>query len=255
MGKYVFLSPHFDDAAYSCGGTIVQLVQQGEDVTVVTVMGGSLPDPVPQSPLIAMLHARWAVGSDPIAIRQQEDHVAIAALGATLIQLPVPDCIYRTVNGVILYPDEVSLWGAIHLQDNINHWLSDTTIVTEFMQNADVLYAPLGVGQHVDHRLTRLWALELAKQFSSVSLQFYTDYPYMKDTKQISIALTQLSVAVQPRWVHLSHDELDAKIAAMGKYTSQISSFWQDTDALRHDVETTFRVKNNLWGERYWIRA
>ena len=40
---HLFLSPHYDDAVYSCGGTLASLTTAGENVTVLTVCAGSPP--------------------------------------------------------------------------------------------------------------------------------------------------------------------------------------------------------------------
>ncbi|MGH2521295.1 MAG: PIG-L deacetylase family protein, partial [Anaerolineales bacterium] len=53
---HLYLSPHFDDAALSCGGTIHQQTRQGERAVVVTVCAGDSP-PGPLSAFAQTLHA------------------------------------------------------------------------------------------------------------------------------------------------------------------------------------------------------
>lgn len=254
MEHHIFLSPHFDDAIFSCGGTIAQLVRSGQRVTIVTVMGGDLPPVVPDTPIVRELHARWQAGPNPIPTRQQEDYQAAAALGAEIIQLGVPDCVYRIANGQALYPNEASLWGDVHPQDRIETY-ADLTSVEELIAHAHHLYAPLGVGHHVDHQLVRRWAVALAARHPALTLQFYTDFPYMKDSGKITAALAEVETTVQPRWVFLNADDLALKLDAMACYATQISTFWQNTDHMRQDVELSFRVQKDLWGERFWARV
>jgi LmbE family N-acetylglucosaminyl deacetylase len=249
---HVFLSPHFDDAIFSCGGTIHKLIANNQEVIIVTVMGGDAITQ-PLSPLVSELHARWQAGTNPIAIRKEEDQRASHSLGARLIQLSVPDCIYRIVNGKHLYPSEDSLWGEIHPQDTLTRWLPHHPLTAEFMAKVQTLYAPLGVGQHVDHRLVRDWALELHQVYPQTALQLYTDFPYMKDSSKINHALKNVTVVVQPHWVYLNDQDIYAKVGAIAHYESQISTFWSDTDDMRRDVEMSFRVQAELWGERYWV--
>lgn len=253
MRQHIFLSPHFDDAIFSCGGTIAQLARAGS-ASIVTVMGGQPPLPMPDTPLIRDLHQRWQTGDDPIGARQQEDQAAAARLGASLLQLPVPDCIYRTADGQPLYPENKSLWGGIDPRDRLEDWLTDTQPFETLLANADYLYAPLGVGNHVDHQIVRQWGLRLAAAHPHLNFQFYTDFPYMKDSGKISAALTHVNLTLQPRWIYLSSDDIHEKIMAMSCYDSQISTFWENHEAMQHDVQTSFRVQHDLWGERYWAR-
>lgn len=254
MDHHVFLSPHFDDAIFSCGGTIAQLVRSGQRVTIITVMGGDLPATIPDTPIVRELHERWQAGTNPIPTRQREDAAAAAMLGAEIIQLGVPDCVYRMADGQPLYPTEASLWGRIHPADRLETY-ADLSAAATLIASAHCLYAPLGVGHHVDHQLVRRWAVELAISSPTITLQFYTDFPYMKDSSKITMALADVETTVQPRWVFLTQEDLKLKLEAMACYATQISTFWQNTDHMRQDVELSFRVQNDLWGERFWARV
>lgn len=255
MNRHLFLSPHFDDAIFSCGGTIAQLQRDGQAVTIITVMGGGLPVPLPDTPLIQELHARWKAGDDPIMRRQAEDQAAVAHLGATLLSLPIPDCIYRTAEGQALYPDALSLWGDIHPQDKLEQWLGEAESLHEVLMSAQFIYAPLGVGNHVDHQIVQRWGLHLVTVYPHLTLQFYTDFPYMKDSSKISAALLRVETTMQPRWIYLSHEDIQRKVEAMACYASQISTFWTDHKDMKRDVELSFRVQPDLWGERYWAQT
>lgn len=255
MSRHVFLSPHFDDAIFSCGGTIHQLRQQGQRVLIITVMGGGAPHDFPHTPITQELHARWQAGTEPTSARQREDEEAARKLGAELLRLDVPDCIYRAVNGVPLYPTEAALWGEIHPLDRLQDWLPEDPFTEAFIADTQTLYAPLGVGQHVDHRLVRGWAVALQARHPELNVQFYTDFPYMKDSSKIIQAINNFDLVVQPRWVYLDEHDLSAKVDAMACYESQISTFWADKEAMKRDVHLSFRIKTELWGERYWARA
>jgi LmbE family N-acetylglucosaminyl deacetylase len=263
---HIFLSPHFDDAVYSCGGLIHQLRQRGETVQVITVMGGDLPHPLPQSPIVNELHTRWQAGENPIATRQEEDREAIQNLHAQLTQLPIMDCIYRTVNDNALYPDEASLWGVIHSNDPAIAYLQNFASlgaqwVAPFAEDG-VFYAPLGVGHHVDHRLVRDWAIQTWQVRQNFTLKFYTDYPYMRDAHKIDEALAdvakirgvgaKLLAPLQAEWVLLSEADLLAKIDGIATYRSQISTFWDDEAHMRADVRQFFRDGAGNPAERFW---
>src|SRR5437879_456564 len=81
--RHVFLSPHYDDVVYSCGGTLGVLARGGERPLVVTVFAG---EPVPGTHLTeaALAKHRRMGMADPqevqsaIALRRREDGMAVA---------------------------------------------------------------------------------------------------------------------------------------------------------------------------------
>src|SRR5574339_421507 len=115
---HLFLSPHLDDAVLSCGGLIDQLVKRGERVLVRTFMAGDPPDPLPDTPVIRDLHARWAVGDNPVIARRREDREAVERLGAEAEYMDMRDCPYRLgKDGKALYPTNDDLFLDIHPDD------------------------------------------------------------------------------------------------------------------------------------------
>ncbi len=230
MTTHIFLSPHFDDAVYSCGGTIHQFTQRGDTVLIITVMGGDPPDPLPDTPIVRDLHQRWGAGPTPVSVRREEDYAAAAILGAAVTHIrDIPDCVYRTANSVPLYPDESSLWNNVHPSDPAIEMLENRfnyKALTHF-------YVPLAVGGHVDHLIVRDWALD--QPFSVI---LYEDYPYSEQPGAVEAALTELPSARGQRLatVLLTEADIAAKIEAAKAYRSQISTFWQDAAALQQRV-------------------
>ena len=56
-----FLSPHYDDIALSCGGTVALLARSGLAPEIAIVFGDE-PDPSqPLTPFAAMQHAEWGL--------------------------------------------------------------------------------------------------------------------------------------------------------------------------------------------------
>src|SRR5512138_416649 len=97
--RWVYLSPHFDDAVLSCGGLISDQLKSGLAVEVWTVCAGS-PDPgLPLSTFAQGLHNRWGTGLEAVAARRVEDEAAIHRLGACSRYWNLPDCIYRRLPG------------------------------------------------------------------------------------------------------------------------------------------------------------
>jgi LmbE family N-acetylglucosaminyl deacetylase len=59
ISRTIFLSPHPDDAALSCGGTISQLSKNDQHPIVITLFGGNRSAATPLSDFARGLHARW----------------------------------------------------------------------------------------------------------------------------------------------------------------------------------------------------
>ncbi len=62
--RHIFLSPHFNDVVYSCGGTLGVQVSSGLHPLVITVFGGPPPANTPLSPFAQQVHGQW--GADPV---------------------------------------------------------------------------------------------------------------------------------------------------------------------------------------------
>lgn len=238
---YIFLSPHFDDAVYSCGGTIHQLTQRGETVLILTIMGGDPPQHIPDTPILRDLHQRWDAGEAPIAQRKEEDREAALRLGAQIRHINIPDCVYRVakVGDEALYPSEESLWNHIHPDD----WAVDELLNSQFpMSDVDLtkvkaLYAPLGAGGHVDHLIVVKVALQKAVN-AHYDVFFYEDYPYSDEPDSVVAALNRLpdNVLLEPVKIHLTEGDIAAKIEGVKAYRSQISTFWENESALEARV-------------------
>ncbi|MEZ4517067.1 MAG: PIG-L family deacetylase [Chloroflexota bacterium] len=246
---HLYLSPHLDDAVLSCGGQIYQQTAAGESVLVVTVTAGDPPPTGPLSPIAQELHDRWNAGlAHPVARsaiieqRRDEDSAACSIMGADYLHWPVMDCIYRAdpATGAFLYLDTPGLFGDVDpaetpLIDTLKAYMSA-------LPSAGQVYIPLGVGNHVDHQLTR----QAAEQVFGEAL-FYEEYPYVAAPGALEKVLPP---AVRDAWepvvVPLSEPAMVAKIAAIIAYDSQISSFFLDNDDLERRVRA---ISQRLWAE------
>jgi LmbE family N-acetylglucosaminyl deacetylase len=218
MSRHVYLSPHLDDAVFSCGGLIARQVAAGDTVTVLTICAGDPPEGQ-LSDLARALHLTWGVDDSPVKSRREEDRAACARLGASPIHLDIPDAVYRShPSSEPVYPSFDDVFGRLHpaeseLLDELTRSLVDR-VSTE-----DALYVPLGIGRHVDHQLARLAAENLDR-----SLRYYRDMPYAfrEGLPPEDLPEPDGGGLVIP----LSEGEIDAWSAAVLDYRSQISSFW-----------------------------
>jgi len=244
---HIYISPHLDDVVLSCGGTVSQQTAAGETVLVITAFAG---DPAPGSslsPFAQQLHTRWDTPEDAAATRRQEDLAALQLLGAAGEHWSYADCIYRqTPAGDFSYDTEESLWGDIHP--------AEESLVCEIVQRilalplarAGAFYVPLGVGDHVDHSIIHAAAIQCGRP-----VVFYEDFPYSRDPDTILRKLTS------GRWKSyrtiLTEKALELKITAIGCYRSQLSTFWENREAMEADIrESSRRVGIGRPAERFW---
>ncbi|MCY4021116.1 MAG: PIG-L family deacetylase [Chloroflexi bacterium] len=249
---HLFVSPHFDDGVFSCGGRIHQLTRAGEPVTVITMMGGLHSGELPKSPILDDLHKRWMAGADPLCARQQEDKRALALLNAEHIHIDLTDCVYRQVDGLPLYPSEESLFGNVHVADYALQYLEALSLPDTARRL--VIYLPLAVGHHVDHQIVRDWGIGLLRDKpESWSLRFYAEYPYFNTERAITLALSKMNMPLREKPIKLDEADLAAKVNAIACYNSQISTFWEDVDAMALDLRrSSLDPRTGQLVERYW---
>lgn len=235
---HLYLSPHFDDVALSCGGQIALRTAAGQSVLVVTVTAAEPPADFP-SETVHSLHRRWAdslaaEGVTPadaaagiVARRRAEDRAAFAMLGADVLHLPFLDCIYRAgPDGLPLYPGPMDMFGApVPADEGTTDALAEAFAA---LPPAGRVYLPLGVGHHIDHGATRR-----AGERVFAAPFYYEDYPYTMAPGALEEVLppeARDGWATETIW--LTEAALAAKTTAVLAYQSQLSSFFAGHDDL-----------------------
>jgi LmbE family N-acetylglucosaminyl deacetylase len=245
---HLFLSPHLDDAALSCGGAIHRWAAAGERVLVVSVMAGDPPDDG-FSPFAAYQHAQWNLRPrQAYAIRRSEDREALGILGAEVAQLTFVDCIYRRGPEGAYYNSDDEIFGPVDPDD--------AELVRDLGQQFGTLapgegdeptvYAPLGVGGHVDHQLVR----RAAEAWLDSRLVYYEDYPY---AEKADPAADPAEIA--PWVVPLDEDDLSARIEAAACYRSQIGVLFGSREEMASRIRTyasRMAPPGFPGGERFW---
>ena len=107
---------------------------------------------------------------------------------------------------------------------------------------ADVV-CPLTLGGHVDHRLTRA-----AVEKTGRKIWYYADYPYVLSRTAELDALRQSGW--QSTTFPVSDAGLEAWIASVAAYTSQISTFWPDAIAMRAGLQDLWQSSGS--GVQLW---
>jgi len=185
--RWIYLSPHLDDAVLSAGGLIYEQVRSGVPVEIWTFMCG-IPPEGEDSPLARWLHEQWGFSSaqETALQRRAEDARAANILGAKTVHFDFLDCIYRRAkNGEWLYqeiaipPREEDADLPSQIAEAVSARLTrdDPARFNSPFQRSerdDVLVCQLSVGSHVDHVLVRQ-AAELLRH----PLVYDIDIPYL----------------------------------------------------------------------------
>jgi len=234
--RWIFLSPHLDDAVYSCGGLISYLSENGIIVEIWTVFSDQTDDERVITPYAQTLHTRWQAGDHPYIARKKEDSQACLTVGARQVHFGYLDCIYRRnpgTNEAVITSDD-DLFGTIKpgewtLVDQLAESLNSR------LEEPSIWVCPLSIGKHVDHRIVRSAAQKVRKL-----MLFYADLPYA------------LSAPVQaiPGMIRFSFDiparNLDIWKEGVQQYASQISSFWQDEKEMASQYSEYIKQYNGL---------
>lgn len=252
--RNIYLQPHFDDATLSCGGTIALQRAAGMRVLVITVFGGP-PRDATLSPFATQTLQQMGLSLDPgmaVQQRRDEDSDALALLGADTLWLDFPDAIFRGTPPY--YPSQETLFGSVHAGDlSIDEQLA--TLLSTIHERAPlaVLYAPLGIGHHVDHQLCCSAADRLAQQRANV--KFYEDFPYVTRPSTLAARQKELGIAMEPEMVEIS-GLVRAKEDAIARYRSQVPGLFQTEDGMRQAIReyssSLRRTQPGIQIERYW---
>ncbi len=250
---HIYLSPHLDDAALSCGGMIYMQTQAGESVLIVTLFAG-IPDYDNLSDFARFQHNWWGNPDDPIGQRRQEDERACQILGADWQHLDGLDAIYRRdpATGHTLYNSDDDIFGPLHPADVLRaHALTESWLQQLPMTDAWI-YAPLAAGNHVDHQLTRHAAIRLAQRGFRVA--FYEDFPYVFEAETLVRALAREAPGGwRARTVSLTEEALERKKAAIACYASQNPVIFRHGPGMPEQVTSyAWSVGNHSPAERVW---
>ena len=167
----IFLSPHPDDIAYSCYGSLVNPPAPRLDaIFMLTVFSTS----VRANGQLGQRKSQEEISQ----IRQQEDETFARSEGCQIVTLGVPDSSAR---------HETNSGPEISLNDSTKHPIFETVkaaisqVIGPAVGHASI-YVPLGIGSHVDHRMVRdaarIIAAESGVPGALAGLRYYEDLPY-----------------------------------------------------------------------------
>lgn len=162
--KHIYVSPHADDVALSCGGQILMNPDRCNDTLVLTAFTSEDASPggatIKSSNFVDAIHAQ----------RDKEDEAAWSSVGVPRRALGLPEALLRNS-----FPFAIIGSGA-HLE--IKRDL--LAIIASYMKTYPdaTFYFPAGIGRHVDHLLCRDVAIDLLNTHPEANIVLYEDSPY-----------------------------------------------------------------------------
>lgn len=250
MARYLFVSPHYDDAILSCGGTIASLCSRGAICTIITVFGGG-PGPQYRLSKVARqyLSEDLARGEEEITLsscwellqrREEEDKRACLQIGNVERKvLAFPDAIYRGTQGRACYATESDLFGKADEQDEheIRHMLFKACM--NMHKEEDYWIFP-ALSQHIDHRIAHCVGWEMLER--GMEVIFFEEFPYRFETDTFSLP------GFSPYCISVHH-QMQKKKDAVLEYHSQLPSLFGIASGEQ------IKAGNFLPGlEYYWIQ-
>jgi LmbE family N-acetylglucosaminyl deacetylase len=235
--RWIYLSPHLDDAVLSCGGLIFEQTRQGFQAEIWTIFAGDAPVG-PLSPLALRCHVDWGIPDphDLVAARRDEDQAAAAIVGAEIVHFSLPDCIYRrSAEGESLYPEEVFV--PLHPFD-LGLDADIAEVLAAELNPQDILVAPLAIGEHVDHRLTRMAAERLARP-----LRYYADIPYVLRKPELHAPAIQ---GMKSHRYPISEEGLQAWLEGSSAYHTQMVMVFETEAKMRTALRTEWESRHGM---------
>ncbi|MBK8784815.1 MAG: PIG-L family deacetylase [Anaerolineales bacterium] len=237
--RWIYISPHLDDAVLSAGGLIHDQVRAGVQVEIWTILCG-FPPPGELSSFAQRLHYQWGIVSadELIRSRRAEDEKACQIVGAKPVYFDYLDCIYRRgKSGDWLYSN---VFVPPH-KDEADLPARIAESISSRLQPTDQLVCQLAVGSHVDHVTVRR-AVELLQR----PLLYYADIPYLFNTPQ---EFDTRAAGMKGNAYMVGEAGLTSWQEAIATYESQISSLFESPDHMRSQIQQ-YWSKNG--GARLW---
>ena len=212
------LSPHLDDAAFSCGGTLARLAASGWRVVVATLFTRSMP-----APQGFALECQRDKGLDDdidyMALRRSEDAQACTLLGSEAHWLDFAEAPHRG------YHSAAALFGPVLAADRVADDLVPAIHSLVETLRPDLIFAPQAIGGHVDHVVA---AQALRRLDLATPILWWRDYPYVARTGTAS----PLSDALAGEPEHTVIVSPEPRLAACSAYASQLGFQFGGRDRL-----------------------
>lgn len=178
--KILFISPHMDDIALSCGGTLISHINQLNDVRILSVFSefGSEDKNDFVRSILSNMDYNKSAGDSFGTVRRREEMALSRLINTNIILGGFNDAAWRCCDSeeklFNLAPDE-----------NLISAISSKLISINREFSPDTIFVPKGLGSHIDHIAARDAAL---KVFEKKKILFYEDFPYCYNLPDIQVS-------------------------------------------------------------------
>ncbi len=225
----VIFSPHIDDAFLSLGGSILNWIDNNEEVRVVNIFSISN-------------YTKDGVGdSREITEKRKNEELNVSKITDVKVSfLDFPECLlrgYKMKEETPFYPDMIN--------EEIDKALLEKVekAALKEIDRAAYCFFPLGAGSHVDHLLVRDLGETLISKKIIKRIAFYEDIPYIG-----WYALPEQFIKKMNLNPHIETIEMQRKIKVVENYHSQIEEEW--VKAMKNYAS---KLLKNKKAERVWF--
>ncbi len=166
--RALFVSPHLDDVAFSCGALAAGLADAGWRTVLATVFTRSVV-PAEGFALACQLDKGLGAEVDYMALRRDEDRAAARVLGfAECLHLDLPEAPHRG------YGSAAELFAGVREGDGVWAAVAEMLGGLEARVAPSLVLAPQGLGGHADH----LQVVRAVRKAVHAPVWWYRDTPY-----------------------------------------------------------------------------
>jgi len=228
----IYISPHLDDAVYSCAAHIQAQRDAGKRVLVASVFtaGHDAATPLKAS-LVPFLN---------VDARRDEDREAMRELGVDYYHAGMPEALLRHGGRSWIWgPLEVAwIWvtGLVRSEEAVQDQLVAELQKLVEKTKCPWLIGPAGIGAHPDHLLVHRACMKVAGQVPQ--LWYYYDFPYctypvLTWVRRLALDLKGPLKDVEPE---LPMETVESRKRLMAVYNSQIKACFGSEEKLNAAV-------------------
>lgn len=230
MKTALFISPHLDDVAFSCGGTFARLADENWRTILCTVFTKSVLNPK-NFALACQLDKGLSPDADYMKLRRAEDFRAAKILNAgEVLHLNFLEAPHRG------YESAPELFAGVKASDEVWKTVAEHLGLLDEIHQPELVFAPQGLGNHADHLQT---IRAVHKIFAPEKMIWYRDTPYA--IRQPNAASSDLLPLDLNEICYDIEAQAERKIAACAAYESQINFQFGGVDKLKTTLERFHR--------------
>ena len=221
----LFVSPHLDDVAFSCGGTLAAFARRGWHTVLATVFTKSVHEPTGFA-LDCQLDKGLSPDVDYMALRREEDRLCAERAGVGhVVWLDLPEAPHRG------YASAPALFSGVLEGDGVRREVANRLAGLLDTLAPDVIFAPQALGNHADHLQVVRAVRELGDRRPS-PVVWYRDAPYAarKPKAQPSSPLLPGGLAETASDVF---ETLETKLHACAAYATQLGFQFGSEEGMR----------------------